>query len=61
MKRNFECPSCKHKIVVGKDLHAGYTCNNCNAQMLITRDERANGKLNYSKAKNYHHSKRGIV
>lgn len=52
---DFECPACKHKISVGKKLHAGYTCNNCNSQMLITRDELLNGKLDYSKAKTYHH------
>jgi len=34
-------------IKVGKKLHASYTCPNCHNQMLISKEERQQGKLNF--------------
>lgn len=54
-KTNFVCPACKEHIVVGKRLKSHYTCNQCNSQMLITREERRSGELKYEKSKQYHY------
>ena len=43
MKANFKCPKCKKMIVVGKKLHARYTCPNCHFSMLITREDKLAG------------------
>lgn len=49
LKANFQCPRCRQRIRVGKKLHADYTCPNCHGQMLISRDERAQGHVNYKR------------
>ena len=49
LKANFQCPRCRQKIQVGKKLHADYTCPNCHSQMLVSRDERAQGHVNYKR------------
>lgn len=49
MKPNFKCVYCKKQIKVGKHLHSEYTCPNCHNQMLISRDEKAQGHVNYKR------------
>ena len=49
LKANFQCPRCRQRIQVGKKLHADYTCPNCHSQMLISRDEKAQGHVNYKR------------
>lgn len=49
MKENFKCPKCKQMTKVGKKLHASYTCPNCHYQMLISRQERQQGHVNYKR------------
>ena len=48
-KTNFRCPRCKKGIRVGKHLHAVFECPMCHAQMVIDREERANGRKKYQK------------
>lgn len=49
MKANFQCPRCRKKIKVGKRLHSDYTCPNCHTSMLISRDEKLQGHVNYKR------------
>ena len=49
LKANFKCVYCRKPLEVGKRLHAEYTCPNCHGQMLISRDEKAQGHVNYKK------------
>ena len=39
MKANFKCPKCKKGVVVGKKLHASYTCPNCHYAMVLSRED----------------------
>lgn len=49
MKPNFKCPICKRSVIVGKHLHASYTCPNCHHGMIISDQERSQGHVNYKK------------
>ena len=42
MTTDFRCPRCKKLIKVGR-LHAKYNCPKCNADILISREEKAVG------------------
>lgn len=52
MATDFKCPRCKKTIKVGR-LHAKYNCPRCNTGLLITREEKQQGKLEYKKARRY--------
>ena len=49
MKPNFQCPRCRKTIKVGKKLHSDYTCPNCHTSMLISREEKLQGHVNYKR------------
>lgn len=43
MATNFKCPRCRKIIKVGR-LRAKYTCPLCNNDMIITRNEKMEGR-----------------
>lgn len=48
MTTEFKCPRCKNKFKIGR-LHASTTCPNCKVSMLITKEEKMQGHLNYKR------------
>lgn len=38
MKKTLKCLICKRPMIVGKKLHAKYTCPSCKKQYLIKQD-----------------------
>ena len=53
MATNFRCPRCRKIIKVGR-LRAKYTCPLCNNDMIITRNEKMEGRkirISYSNKK----------
>lgn len=49
MKTNFKCPKCKTQQLIGRRLHAVWTCPNCQNSIVPTNRMKIDGHVPYNK------------